>query len=443
MSPRRPPWYADGMDWTAERPAVTATPARRAGRTMDLPQILSILRATAGQLDFRGVIAAVSSEVAELLPHDHLDVALLSSDRRMVVAHETGLHTEWDASATATEPVEASPIRSLFAAEVDHILTDDAQADERFHFAGAFDGPIFAAQLRSRLHVPIKVEGRVIGALSFSTQEIGTYDPADVDSARVVADILAPYFFALQQSELVTQSKLRQVEAEARAEGLRVGALHLTEELESTRQAVGMDLHDQTLADLTRISRTLRPFTKTALLRGGELEPLLEDVEHCVRELRVIIDDAKPSVLQMFGFGQAVEAILERSARAAVSPLAFRLHDDGCSGIEELPDGIKVSLYRIVQEAINNTVRHARASRIGVRLMREGGRGMIVVEDDGTGLNEAVGRSTGGFNNMRTRASLIQAGFCATTGAGGVGTRLKITLPLLAGRADASGDEGA
>lgn len=404
-----------------------------------MAQILSILRAIAGQIDFRAVISAVSLEIRELLPHAHLDVAIVNADQSMVVAYETGLHTEWDASSTATKPVDVSPIRTLFAAQVDHILTDDAQSDPRFHFEGAFSAPIFSARLRSRLHVPLKIEGRVIGALSFSTQEIGTYRSSDVQTARIVADILSPYFFALQQSERVNQSRLQQVEAEARAEGLRVGALHLTEELENTRQAVGMDLHDQTLADLTRISRNLKRLTTHSSLHGSDLQPLQEDIEHCLRELRVIIDNAKPSVLQFFGFGQAVEALLERSVRSAATPLTFQLHDDGQSGLEELPANTMVALYRIVQEAINNTVHHANATMVDVRLTRVDGRARIVVEDNGTGLARVAARRTGGLNNMRTRASLIQAEFSASSRADGIGTRLEITLPPACSISETSG----
>lgn len=399
-------------------------------RGIDMAQIVSILRAIAGQLDFRAVISAVSTEIRALLPHDHLDVALLSGDRTLVVAYETGLHTEWDASTTATKPVESSPIRDLFTGEVDHILTDDAQVDRRFHFEGAFSQPIFSAGLRSRLHVPLKVEGRVIGALSFSTQKIGTYRLADIDTAQIVADILSSYFFALQQSELAKHSELQQMETEARAEGLRIGALHLTEELENARQAVGMDLHDQTLADLTRISRNLKRLVTKETLRGSKLQPLQEDIEHCLRELRIIIDNAKPSVLQFFGFGQAVEALLERSVRSDTALLDYQLYDDGRSGIEELPANTLVALYRIVQEAINNTVRHANASMIEIRLMRVDNCVRIVVADDGSGLPKASGRRNSGLSNMRTRASLIQAELTATSRPDGTGTQLEITLPV-------------
>lgn len=403
---------------------------RSTPRTIDTVQILSILRAIAGQLDFRAVISAVSAEIMPLLPHVHLDVAIMSPDCKLVSAYETGLHTEWDASTTATKPVAVSPIRELFTGKVDHILTDDAQSDIRFHYEGAFSNPIFAADLRSRLHVPLKVEARVIGALSFSTQEIGTYTLADVNTARIVADILSSYFFALQQSELAKQSEFQQVQAEARAEGLRIGALNLTEELEYTRQMIGMDLHDQTLADLSRISRTIKRLVSSSTLRGGELQPLHEDIEHCIRELRIIIDNAKPSVLQFFGFGQAVEALLERSVRSASSTLTYHLHDDGSSGLDDLPPNTLVTLYRIVQEAINNTVRHANASTIEVRLMQKNERTHIIIEDDGLGLSKMIGRRTGGLNNMLTRASLIQATLTAATQPSGTGTRLEIALSV-------------
>ncbi|MEO5807121.1 ATP-binding protein [Devosia sp.] len=400
----------------------------RTVQTIDMTQILSILRAIAGQLDFRGVVSAASAEISALLPHDHLDVAIMDSKRTMVSAYETGLHTEWDASTTATKPVKVSPIRPLFLGKVDYILTDDAQNDPRFHFEGAFSKPIFAAGLRSRLHVPLKVERRVIGALSFSTQEIGTYRLEDVETARIVADILSSYFFALQQSELVRQSELQQVQAEARAEGLRIGALHLTEELENARQALGMDLHDQTLADLSRIARGLERAVGKPSLRGAELQPLHDDIEHCLRELRVIIDNAKPSVLQFFGFGQAVEALLERSVSSSAG-LTYCLQDDGDTGLDELPPNTVVSLYRIVQEAINNSVRHARATHIAVSLNRHRGAARIVIADDGIGLGTAPGRRTGGLSNIRTRASLIEADLTVASGSDGKGTRLEILLP--------------
>lgn len=398
--------------------------------SLDMSHMLSILRAIAGQLDFKAIINAVSTEVSTLLPHDHLDVAIMSADRTVVTSYETGLHTEWDVSICATKPVKVSPIRGLFTREVEYILTDDAQSDIRFHFEGAFSRPIFSAGLRSRLHVPLMVERKIIGALSFSTQQIGTYCTSSVHTAHIVADILSPYFFALQQSALAKQNELQQVHAEAKAEGLRIGALHLTEELENARQAIGMDLHDQTLADLTRISRNLKPLVGKNSVRGMELSPLQEEIEHCLCELKIIIDNAKPSVLQFFGFGQAIESLLERSIRSTVNQLSYHLHDNGSYGIDELPAHTIVPLYRIVQEAINNAVRHSCASKIQVWINMSECHWQIVIEDDGIGLINSQDRSTGGMINMQTRASLIQAKLEVTPGLNGAGTRIEIALPM-------------
>ncbi len=67
-------------------------------------------------------------------------------------------------------------------------------------------------------------------------------------SARFIADLLAPYFFALRAADQAQQSAIVETEARAREEGLASRALKLTEALEGERQRIGMDLHDQTLA---------------------------------------------------------------------------------------------------------------------------------------------------------------------------------------------------
>ncbi|THD47925.1 MAG: sensor histidine kinase [Bradyrhizobium sp.] len=408
---------------------------RNAPGSISTPTIVAIQRSIGGQLNFRDVVKAASQEIHDLLPHNHLDVALMNADETLVTAYETGLHTDWGADTTASAPVSISPIRDLFQAKVDYIVTADAQYDTRFHFSGAFSKPIFAANLHSRLHVPLKVKRRVIGALSLSAHERSIYCENDIDNARLVADVLSSYLFALQQSELARRTEILQVEAEARAEGLRIGALHLTEELENARQTIGMDLHDQTLADLSRISRNLKWLEAKQSVRGCELQPIQEEITHCLRELRVIIDNARPSLLQFFGFCEAVEAILDRWASGSSTLTHCRIHDHGGGAIDALPSNIQVSLYRIVQEAINNAGSHACASAIDVHVRSEGGYISVAVVDDGRGLSPRPGQRSGGIGNMRTRASLIGAALSVSAGPGGAGTCLKIRVPVGAGSA--------
>ncbi|MDZ4136382.1 MAG: sensor histidine kinase, partial [Paracoccaceae bacterium] len=223
--------------------------------TARLNQFFRIQRLLAGQLDFRSAIRAVATEIAAILPHDHLDVCIVRLDGKFHTAYETGIDTAWGSQPLA--PVSNSPIRALLMGEVDHILTDDATTDPRFQFEGGFNRPIFDHGLRSRIHLPMTVHGEIIGAFSCSLLIPGRYGPEDIRNGHYIAELLSPYFFALRAAEQAKQSAIVETEARAREEGLRQGALKLTEALERERQRIGMDLHDQTLADMTRLARRI------------------------------------------------------------------------------------------------------------------------------------------------------------------------------------------
>ena len=402
-----------------------------------LGHFFAISRLLAGQLDFRSAIRAVAAEVFAILPHDHLDVCMMRADGKLHTAYETGLETAWGSHPLA--PVAFSPIRTLLLGEVGFILTDDACIDPRFHFEGAFHRPILEHSLRSRIHVPMKVQGEIIGALSCSSQTAGIYTEADVRNASYIADLLSPYFFALRAAEQAQQSAIVETEARAREEGLRLGALRLTEALERERQRIGMDLHDQTLADLTRLSRRLERVTHSGGLESGgleALEPISRGLQHCMQDLRGIIEEAKPSVLHLFGFAQAVENQLDRTIRDSVQALDWTLTDDSDGAIDRLEGTVSMALFRIVQEAINNAVTHAQATTISVRLLAAKGQISIAVCDNGKGITKRRTRVGSGIDNMKTRARLISARFAlaagpASSGAGNSGTVVTVVLPVV------------
>lgn len=393
-----------------------------------LDHYLGISRLLAGQLEFRSAIRAVAAEISHIIPHDHLDVCIIMHGGKYHTAYETGLETAWGNHPPAL--VSGSPIRSLLWGEVAFLLTDDALVDPRFNFKGAFFRPIFDQSLRSRLHVPLKVEGDVIGALSCSAHTAGLYGLDDVANARSIADLLSPYFFALRAAEQAQQWAIVEAEARAREEGLRLGALKLTEALESERQRIGMDLHDQTLADLTRLSRRLERLTHEQDVSGETLEPLARSLQHCMQDLRQIIEEAKPSVLQLFGFAQAVENQLDRSIRDSGLSIAQKLVDDTGGVIDRLEPTVSIALFRITQEAINNAVRHAQADHITVTLTGQPDGISIEVRDDGIGIQKPRRRAGAGIDNMKTRARLISARFSITDGRGTRGSVVAIHLPL-------------
>ncbi|WEZ82006.1 sensor histidine kinase [Rhizobium sp. 32-5/1] len=395
-----------------------------------LDHYLGISRLLAGQLEFRSAIRAVAVEISHIIPHDHLDVCIIMHGGKYHTAYETGLETAWGNHPPAL--VSGSPIRTLLWGEVSYLMSDDARNDPRFNFEGSFVRPIFEQDLRSRIHVPLKVEGDVIGALSCSSHAIGLYTMDDVANARSIADLLSPYFFALRAAEQAQRSAIVEAEARAREEGLRLGALNLTEALERERQRIGMDLHDQTLADLTRLSRRLERLTHEHEVSGETLEPLARGLQHCMQDLRQIIEEAKPSVLQLFGFVQAVENHLDRSVRDSGLSIEPDLVDETDGVIDSLDQTVCVALFRITQEAINNAVRHAQAARITVRLRELADGISIEVSDDGVGILKPRRRNGGGIDNMKTRARLISAKFSISAGRDNRGTVISVHLPVAA-----------
>ncbi|WP_266035985.1 GAF domain-containing sensor histidine kinase, partial [Brucella intermedia] len=355
-----------------------------------LDHYLNISRLLAGQLDFDSIIRAVAAEITHIVPYDHLDVCIKTLDGKFHIAYESGISTDWSRNPPA--PLSGSPIRTVLSGEADHLLTDDARTDPRFHFTGAFSRPIIEHDLKGRLHVPLKAQGDIIGALSCSSLTPACYTMRDVENAQSIADLLTPYFFAIRAAEQAKRSAIVEAEARAREEGLRFGALKLTEALEIERHRIGMDLHDQTLADLTRLARHVERLTHAPDLSGEQLEPLFRGLQHCMHDLRQIIEEAKPSILQLFGFVQATENHLGRSVRDSGSSVEWTLDDSSGGMADRLEETVATSLFRIVQEAINNAIRHAHASRLRVAFRNKGGRLHVEVADNGIGMDRHTQR---------------------------------------------------
>ena len=392
-----------------------------------LKHLFSIQRLLAGQLDFRSAIQTVAVEIAHVLPHDHLDVCILGPDGKFHTAYESGIETDWGKRSHA--PITDSPIRALLQGAVDHILTDDACTDPQFKFVGGFDQPIHDHGLRARIHVPMMVHGEVIGAFSASLCRVAAYDAEDVRNARYIADLLSPYFYALRAAEQAQRSAIVEAEARAREEGLRQGALKLTEALEAERQRIGMDLHDQTLADLTRLTRHLERLPQDGPAPAAALEPITRGLHRCMHDLRQIIEQAKPSLLQLFGFAHAVEHHLDRAIRDCGQRIAGGLTDASNGAIDALDPTVSIALFRIAQESINNAVNHAEAGRIAVHLAATPTQVSLTVSDDGRGIGKRRARIGSGIDSMKTRARLISARCTLAAGLGGAGTSVAIVLP--------------
>lgn len=391
----------------------------RAGDPADpLRSLLRISSHLAGQTEIRAALRAVTAEIEEILPLDHLDVCLVDETGTWNTSYEVGLRTRWSQSRSL---VAVSPIRDILSGEVDFMLSANAMEDARYLYPGALCQPILSHRLRSRVNVAMKVLGRTVGALNCSSRRIGVYDMESVERLRHVADVLAPYFHALRAAEKARAAAVAEAEARAREEGLREGAAGLMRALERERRRIGMDLHDQTLADLTRLLREVE---------RGEAADLPDRLRLCVEDLRRIIDDAAPTLLDFFGVGHALKVHLERATAGSATEIL--VHECGGEATDALPADIRIALFRIAQEAINNAARHAGAGRISLTVEETPAAIRIAVEDDGPGFGDLSAlKQGGGLSHMAARARLIGARFAAISGGAeeGFGARVSVVLP--------------
>lgn len=377
---------------------------------------LRISEHLAREVEIQSALAAVASEIGEVMPFTHVDICLLDGPD-WVVSYEVGIKTRWSRRRTRQH---ASPIRDLLDGKVDYMLCENAMEDPRQTFPGATSEPIFNHRLRSRIHVGMRVMGQLIGTLNISHSEVGLYDEDSLRLAQHLADLLAPYFHALRSIEKAQRDAVARAEVQSREEGLRQGALRLTQALEQERQRIGMDLHDQTLADLTRLLRHV-------ISEGEALSPqfLADNLSTCIRDLRQIIEEAVPSQLQFFGLCHAISEHVEQAARSEA--ILFSVEDRTTGAIDAIGDTARTALFRIAQEATNNALRHAGADRIEVLIDRDiSGALCLSVQDNGCGISRNGPTRRSGLAHMETRARLISARLDISEREG---TRIAVTLP--------------
>lgn len=190
-----------------------------------------------------------------------------------------------------------------------------------------------------------------------------------------------------------------------------VGTEKLFEGAEEERRRIAMDLHDQTLADLSSILRDLQGFAVASdnpcRLQAQELE---SDLTRAMSNLRDIMNNLHPQTLDILGLGAALEAHLGQQCEGDGLPQYHYYCDERIAGLG-LSRLQQLALYRIGIEAISNVIQHAAAGRFEVGLELRGSQLVLSVEDNGRGFVPSVpGNDRGrGLNNLRERARAIGA----------------------------------
>lgn len=211
---------------------------------------------------------------------------------------------------------------------------------------------------------------------------------------------------------------------------------------EDERRRISRELHDDVGQDLTTLqlglqglrNGTLEPGTEVALSR---LEGITEKIGKEIHDLAL---ELRPTALDDLGLVRALEHYVEQWSLRSDVPV--ELHQRPALPVR-LPSPIETTLYRIIQEALTNVVKHARAHRVSILLEVRADHASAIVEDDGVGFDPAAleWRKTPqrlGLPGMRERAALV-GGTVKIESRTGRGTTVFVRIPLAP--AEAASDE--
>jgi signal transduction histidine kinase len=266
-------------------------------------------------------------------------------------------------------------------------------------------------EMSTGLYVPIVLRGHATGV-------IGAHDKLDPDPRFTDDDLRLAETFAARAAVAIDLS--RRVAKDALE---RVVA---AQELE--RRRLARELHDETGQALTSILLALSgiedsPDAASLHAAVGEVRELVRATLQDVRRLAV---ELRPSALDDFGLVPALERLLDGFAEQTGVAVEF---EPALPGVR-LPPEVETALYRIVQEALTNVVKHAEAGRVSVVLTRKPDSVSVVVEDDGVGFEPERAREGGlGLLGMRERVALL-GGRLTIESRPGAGTTFVAEVPL-------------
>jgi signal transduction histidine kinase len=230
--------------------------------------------------------------------------------------------------------------------------------------------------------------------------------------------------FGRERARAEALSMLRQAEAEVEAN--RRTTRRVVEVQESERRRLAQDLHDRTAGALAGVQMTLR-----RLERESEAGPIREglaaaraDAAAAIEDLRDLIADLRPRVLDDFGLAPALERLGVATARRS----GINVDVAADPSVNMIDAELASAAYRVVQEALTNAARHSHATHIRVSATVDADTLRVVIEDDGVGMPEDVPPTGYGVEGMRERAALAGGQLSIARPTGG-GTRIAFEVP--------------
>jgi nitrate/nitrite-specific signal transduction histidine kinase len=367
-------------------------------RALQLQTGAQVGREITSILDIDVLLPRVVETIREAFGYYHVQVFLLDRD-----ANELVLRASSDTKSLEHHRLglELASVNAQAAQSGEAVLANDVLSDPSF----LPDNQL--PETRSELVIPLRLGSQVIGTLDVHSRRVGAFGEEDVVAIQSLGDQIV---VAIENAHLYDQSR----------------ELAVLEE----RTRLARDLHDsatQSLYSLVLLTEGWRRLLNAG--SGAQTEDYLrrigEIAQQALREMRLLIHELRPPVLEQEGFVGAVRKRLDAVERR-VGVEARLMMDD----LVDLPRTIEEELYWIAQEALNNALKHASASKETVRICVEGEVLVLEIADDGQGFElQAANRGGMGLTSMAERARRM-GGTLSIRTALGQGTTVKVSVPL-------------
>jgi PAS domain S-box-containing protein len=384
---------------------------RRVGeRTRELSALLELSRTAGSTLELRPLLAAILDRLKSIVDYRSAEIISFEGDEAVVIDYRGSLPRELVVGFHLHKGSELRELLDEVVRRREPVIVEDLGGESLLardlSAAGAAIPSGAVGHDRAELAVPLVVRGNVIGLQTLLHSTPGYY--TDRHAGLALA-------FAQQVAVAIENARLYEAARERAALG--------------ERQRLARGLHDsvsQVLYGIALNASAAEAVRERAPERLAELHhEVLALAEAGLAEMRALIFELRPESLEREGLVAALEK--QAAAIQARHGIAVR----AALGEEpELPLTTKEALYRIAQEALQNTVKHARPRTIELVLEQTAGELVLCVADDGAGFDPAdefPGHL--GLHTMRERADGI-GGTLELESAPGRGTRVRLTLLL-------------
>lgn len=365
-------------------------------RAVQLETNAQVGREITSILDLEELLDRVVNLIAKAFGYYHVAIYLVDPESNKLV-FRTGAGEVGRPGLAQFGPLELGPgsLNGEAAAGNETIVVADVTQDSRYFADDRLE------ETRSELVVPLRIGERVIGTLDVQSSQVMAFNE---DDARLIQGLGDQVAVSIENARLYEQSRV----------------LAVVEE----RSRLARELHDSVTQCLYAV--TLYSDATVRLLELGEQNMAIENVHkissttrEALGEMRLLIFELRPQVLQEEGLVGALETRLDAVERRVGLQTAIHVHGNARLNLE-----VEEGLYRIAVEALNNVVKHARAHSVAIWLDLNSKTIAMEVVDDGVGFDLAD-KSGMGLRGMAERAGQLGGRFVVDSKPG-AGTKARV-----------------